>query len=57
MKSKTTFLGLAILWLVIALALSLVIWEHVSLPAKIGLFALGFASGISLGVWLSRRSK
>jgi hypothetical protein len=57
MKPKNAFLGLSILWLVIALALSVVIWKDVSLPAKISFFALGFASGISLGVWLSKRSK
>jgi hypothetical protein len=57
MKSKNAFLGLSILWLVIALALSVVIWMDVSLLVKICFFALGFASGISLGMWLSKRSK
>ena len=57
MKSKNAFLGLSILWLVIALAFSLVIWKDVPLLSAIGFFVLGFASGISLGMWLSRRSK
>jgi hypothetical protein len=57
MKSNNVFLGLSIMWLVIAAALSLVIWKDVSLAAKIGLVVLGFASGISAGQWLVKRSK
>ena len=57
MKSNNQLLAISIMWLVIAAALSIVIWEDVSLAAKLGFLVLGFASGISAGQWLARRSK
>jgi uncharacterized membrane protein len=54
-KSANTFIGLSIMFFVIAVAVSLVIWGDVSWAAKIGLFALGFASGILAGQWLVKR--
>ena len=57
MKSSNTLLGLSIMFLVLAIAFSLVIWGNVSLPAKIAFFALGFGSGIAAGRWIAMRSK
>ena len=57
MKSSNTFLVLSIIFLVVAVALSLAIWGNVSLPAKIAFFALGFGSGIAAGQWIAKRSK
>lgn len=57
MKSNNAFLGLSIMWLAIAAALSVMIWKDVSLAAKIGLFACGFTSGILAGQWIAKRSR
>lgn len=55
-KSVNTLFGLSIMFFVIAVALSLVIWGDVSWAAKIGLFACGFASGVLAGQWLVKRN-
>ena len=56
MKSNNYWISLSILFLVFAAAFSVVFWEDVSMAAKIGLFALGFGSGVTAGQWLTRRS-
>jgi hypothetical protein len=56
MNSNNMLIGLSILFLVLAAALSLVFWADVSLAAKIGLFVLGFGSGVTAGQWFARRS-
>jgi hypothetical protein len=56
MKSNNYLIGLSILFFVLAAAFSLVFWAHVSLAAKIGLFILGFGSGVTAGQWIARRS-
>jgi hypothetical protein len=56
MKSNNMLIGLSILLFVLAAALSLVFWADVSLAAKIGLFVLGFGSGVKAGQWFARRS-
>jgi hypothetical protein len=33
-----------------------VFWADVSLAAKIGLFVLGFGSGLTTGQWLAKRT-
>jgi hypothetical protein len=57
MKSKNAFLEISIMLLVFAAAFSVVIWNDVSLAAKIAFFALGFGSGIAAGRWIAKRSK
>jgi hypothetical protein len=49
MKSNNILIGLSIMFFLIAVALSVVIWSDVSLAAKIGLFVLGFGSGVAAG--------
>jgi len=56
MKSSNHLIGLSILFFVLAAGFSVVFWEDISLPAKIGLFALGFGSGVTAGQWFARRS-
>jgi hypothetical protein len=56
MKSNYVLIGLSILFFVLAAALSLLFWADVSLAAKIGLFVLGFGSGVTAGQWFARRS-
>ena len=56
MKSNSFLIGLSILFFVLAAALALVLWADASLAAKIGLFALGFGSGVTAGQWFARRS-
>ncbi|MBN2257865.1 MAG: hypothetical protein JW704_08570 [Anaerolineaceae bacterium] len=57
MKTDFTSLVLAIVFLVLAIVLSLGIWSEISLAPKIGLFCLGFASGISMGRYNLKGSK
>jgi hypothetical protein len=56
MKSPSVLIGLSITFFVIAVALSAAIWNDVSLAAKMGLFVLGFGSGVAAGRWLAQRS-
>ena len=57
MKSSNAFLGLSIMFLVFAAVFSVVLWNDVSLAAKIAFFVLGFGSGIAAGQWIAKRSK
>jgi len=56
MKSNNYLIILSIVFLVFAAAFSVVFWADVSLVAKIGLFGLGFGSGVTVGQWFARRS-
>jgi len=56
MKANSYLIALSILFIVLAAAFSLLFWADASLPAKIGLFVLGFGSGITAGQWFARRS-
>jgi len=56
MKSSRRLIGVAFMFLALAAAFSVVIWEDTSLAAIIGLFALGFGCGVTTGVWFASRS-
>jgi len=56
MRSDRNLLGLSIMFFVLAVALALLFWSDVSLAAKIGMFALGFGSGIMAGQMIVQRS-
>ncbi len=56
MKSNNTLLILSILFFVLAGGFSVLFWGDVSLVAKIGLFVLGFGSGVTAGQWFAKRS-
>jgi predicted Na+-dependent transporter len=56
MKSNNSLIILAIVFFVFAAALSVVMWAEVSWAAKIGLFVLGFGSGVTAGQWLAKRT-
>ena len=56
MKSNDRFIGLAIMFFVIAVALSLTVWGEASWAAKIGMFCFGLASGLLAGQWLAKRN-
>jgi hypothetical protein len=55
MKSQNYLIGVSILFFVFAAAFSVLFWGDVSVAAKIGLFALGFGSGVTAGHWFARR--
>jgi hypothetical protein len=57
MKSNNALVGTAILFLILATVSSVVIWSEVGSAVKIGMFALGFGSGIAVGTLIARRSK
>lgn len=57
MRSGRNFLALAIMFFIFAIVLSMVFWAEVSLAAKIGLYALGFGSGIMAGQWIINRDR
>ena len=48
MKSNNAIVGIALLFLVLAMAASVTLWSDVSSPVKIGMFAFGFGSGMGL---------
>lgn len=56
MRSNNNLLILAIVFFAFAAGFSVVFWEDVSLAAKIGLFVLGFGSGVTAGQWFARQS-
>ena len=56
MKSSNYMIVLSIMFFVFAAAFSVVFWSEVSLAAKIGLFVLGFGSGVTAGQWFAKRS-
>jgi hypothetical protein len=56
MKSNNYLIILSILFFVLAGGFSVVFWGDISLTAKIGLFVLGFGSGVTAGQWFARRS-
>jgi hypothetical protein len=57
MKSNNTLVGIALLFLILAVAASVAIWGEVTSPVKIGMFAFGFGSGIAAGTLIARRAK
>ena len=56
MKSNNSLIILSIMFFVFAGGFSVVFWGDISLVAKIGLFVLGFGSGMTAGQWIARRS-
>lgn len=52
MKIKGSLVGISILFLVFAIAFSIIFWQMVPMAAKIGLFILGFGSGVTAGQWI-----
>jgi hypothetical protein len=57
MKSNTFVVGVGLLFLLFAVAASITLWTDVPLPVKIGMFALGFGSGVAVGTLIARRVK
>ena len=56
MKSNNALIATALLFLVMAVTTSVVLWGDVSSPVKIGMFAFGFSAGIPVGTMIARRS-
>jgi hypothetical protein len=57
MKSNNAVVGIALLFLILAVTASAAVWGDVSSPVKIGMFAFGFGAGIAAGTLIARRSK
>jgi hypothetical protein len=55
-KSNNYLIILSIMFLVLAGGFSVLFWGDVSSVAKIGLFVLGFGSGVTVGQWFARRN-
>jgi len=55
MKSGKSRLSLSIMFFVLAIVFSLLFWEAAPLAAKIGLFVLGFGSGLTACQWMFER--
>ena len=55
MKSINYLISLSIMFLIFAVALSVVFWGDVSVAAKISLYGLGFCSGVTAAQWLAKR--
>jgi hypothetical protein len=56
MKSSRRLIGVAFMFFALAAALSVVIWQDISLAARIGLFALGFGCGMATRASFAARS-
>jgi tellurite resistance protein TehA-like permease len=55
MKSNNALVGIALLFLILAVSASVTLWGEVSSPVKIGMYAFGFATGILVGTLIARR--
>ncbi|MDX1378140.1 MAG: hypothetical protein R3307_04765 [Anaerolineales bacterium] len=55
MKSNNFLVGTALLCLALAVLASTMIWSDISSPVKIGMYALGFSTGVIAGVLISRK--
>ena len=55
MKSSNMLIILSIVFFIFAAAFSVMFWAEVSLAAKVGLFVLGFGSGVTAGQWFASR--
>ena len=57
MKSNNVLIGTALLFLLMAVTTSVVIWGNISSPVKIAMYAFGFSTGIVAGTLIARRAK
>jgi hypothetical protein len=57
MKSNNALIAIALLFLVMAVSTSIILWGNISSPVKVAMFAFGFAAGIAVGTLIARRSK
>ena len=55
MKSNNALIVMALVFLVIAAAASVVLWADISSPVKIGMFLFGFGAGVAAGTLIARR--
>ena len=53
-KTNRNFLGVGILFLVLAAAFSVIFWPEAPAACKICLFVLGFGSGLTIDRWLGQ---
>lgn len=57
MKSNNALVAVALVSLILAVTASVTLWDDVGMAVKIGMFAFGFASGVSVGTIIARRSR
>lgn len=57
MKTNHAMVILAVLFLLFAAAASVTLWSDIASPAKIGMYAFGFGTGIAAGTLIARRAK
>lgn len=55
MKSDKALIGISLLFLLLAVSVSTIIWNDISSPVKIGMFVLGFGGGVSIGSLITTR--
>jgi uncharacterized protein YebE (UPF0316 family) len=55
MKSKNVLVASSIVFLLLAVILSVIVWSDVPTSAKIAFFAFGYGAGITTGAWVARR--
>ena len=55
MKSKNVLVVLALVFLILAITVSLTIWSDVSMAAKIAFFAFGYGAGVTTGARMTSR--
>ena len=57
MKLKNAHIAISLTFLLIAVAVSVVIWPDMSSAVKIAFFAFGYGSGVTAGAWVARRQQ
>lgn len=57
MKSNNVLIGIALVFLALAVTVSATVWGDISSAVKIGMYAFGFSTGIAAGVIFSRRKE
>lgn len=57
MKSNNALVATSLLFLVLAVSTSVVVWADISSAAKIAMFAFGFGAGVTAGPLIARRNK
>ena len=55
MKSNNALIVISLLSLALAVLASALVWDEISFPVKIGMYAFGFATGVAAGALIVKR--
>lgn len=55
MKSNNTLVVISLFSLALAVLASALLWGEITFPAKVGMYAFGFATGVAAGALIVKR--